>query len=559
MQYRGDDISRRYEYEYDEAGHRLSELAYGSDGIYRRIERRYDKNGKEIKCTYIEDGEIVTQTEQCYDEWGNITEERSSREGSSVYTYEYEYGIVYTKNEKTKQKVEKEEEVTALDKETLKEQAVLAYRQVMDGRRSINGSSIYELAMPTGEPDRRYHTDYAIIDSNGDGIPELNIRTAREFIIYSFKNGELSWVTGFFSGPTNYCLLKNGAYMYFSDRFSACSYSYFELDESGNKINELGFYWDENDGNYIPDEFDDFFFDGNACSMEEWYDRTREYLYTDENGREQIRNQVDWTTYCEADPFETNGQALYDWISGGYQLTLYDKEHNEIFSESYPESMWIDGVSEDVLEIGISVGNPANHTYYFNKETAQISDTFYNAIVVGDKYIAHMEDDVYIADDASDREERTLILSDIFKEGILYQEITRDFSKTEEPMMAIISMEMINDETVRLEYYRGEDSVIECEDISIKPILTSYRIQDRHITNRDVAYTEYQLNICCPQIAYSDAPDIAAKINQSIEEQIMKECDVESLSYDLDYEVKYRGEEFGECVMIREHIPVILR
>ncbi|MDE5599026.1 MAG: DUF4163 domain-containing protein, partial [Lachnospiraceae bacterium] len=221
-----------------------------------------------------------------------------------------------------------------------------------------------------------------------------------------------------------------------------------------------------------------------------------------------------------------------------YQLTLYDKEHNEILSESYPESMWIDGVSEDVLEIGISVGNPANHTYYFNKETAQISDTFYNAIVVGDKYIA------YIADDASDREERTLILSDIFKEGILYQEITRDFSKTAEPMSAIISIEMIDDETIRLEYYQGEDCSVECENISIQPVLTSYRIQVRHIADRDVAHTKYQLNICYPQIAYSDAPDIAAKINQSIEEQIMKECDVESSSYDLDYEVKYRGEEY---------------
>ena len=73
----------------------MSELAYGSDGIYRRIARRYDKNGKEIKYTYVEDGEIITKSEKCYDEWGNVTEERSSREGSPVYTYEYEYETVY--------------------------------------------------------------------------------------------------------------------------------------------------------------------------------------------------------------------------------------------------------------------------------------------------------------------------------------------------------------------------------------------------------------------------------------------------------------------------------
>ncbi len=427
--------------------------------------------------------------------------------------------------------------------ETEAEQAVIAYQQFMDGRCSAGGVNIYELAMPTREPDSRYPTNYAIIDVNGDDMPELNIKTARELTVISFEDGELRVFKYIEPGSVwSASLLNNGAFMYFSDRFSACSYSYFELDESGNEINELGFYWDENNGNYIPDEYDDFFFDGNACSMEEWYDKTREYLYTDENGREQIRNQVDWTTYCEADPFETNGQVLYDWISGGYQLTLYDKEHNEILSEPYPESMWIDGVSEDVLEIGISVGNPAKHTYYFNKETAQISDTFYNAIVVGDKYIAYMEDDAYIADDASDREERTLILSDVFKEGILYQEITRDFSKTAEPMSAVISIEMIDDETVRLEYYQGEDYTVECEDISIKPILTSYRIQDKHIM-QDIEGTEIQLNICCPQIIYPDAPDIAAKINQSIEERIIKECVVEHSAYDFDYEVKYRGEE----------------
>lgn len=73
----------------------MSELTYGTDGIYSRIEHKYDKNGKEIRCTYIKDGEITAQTEHCRDEWGNITEERSSREGSPVYTYEYEYETVY--------------------------------------------------------------------------------------------------------------------------------------------------------------------------------------------------------------------------------------------------------------------------------------------------------------------------------------------------------------------------------------------------------------------------------------------------------------------------------
>ncbi|MDE7339651.1 MAG: hypothetical protein K2N80_03695 [Lachnospiraceae bacterium] len=350
-----------------------------------------------------------------------------------------------------------------VDKETLKEQAVLAYLEFIEGRRSIGNSNIYTLAMPTGEPDRRYSTGYAIIDSNGDDIPELHIRTARELTIISFAEGELTWFKFFSNKPTRNCLLNNGAYIWWWDtgRTMGNGYSYFELDESGNKINEVAFYWEDRNENNMCDEDDEFCFDGTICKKDEWFIRTRKYLYTDEKGREQISNQVEWTLYCEADPFETNGQVSCERMKDGYQLTLYDKEHNAVLSESYPDSLWIDGVSEDVLEIGISVGSPASYTYYFNKETAEISETFYNAILVGDKYIAYMEDDT------GDAEDRTLILLDIFQEGILYQEITRDFSNMAEPMSAIISVEMTDSGNIQLRYYKGETFTIESEIIRV--------------------------------------------------------------------------------------------
>ncbi len=339
-----------------------------------------------------------------------------------------------------------------VNKEALKEQAVLAYHEFIEGRRSIGNSNIYRLAMPTGEPDRRYNTRYAIIDSNGDYIPELHIQTARELTIISFVEGELKWLVFFSNKPTQNCLLKNGAYIWWWDTGGTMGngYTYFELDESGNKINDVTFYWEDSNENHMCDEDDEFCFDDIICTKEEWFARTRKYLYTDEEGREQISNQVEWTLYCEADSIETNDQVFCERIMGGYHLTLYDKEHSEVLSEDYPDSLWIDGVSEDVLEIGISVGSPANFTYYFNKETAEISETFFNAILVGDKYIAYMED-------------RTLILLDIFKEGILYQEITRDFSKTADPMSAIISVDMIDSENIQLRYYKGKTFAIESE------------------------------------------------------------------------------------------------
>ena len=35
-----------------------------------------------------------------------------------------------------------------------------------------------------------------------------------------------------------------------------------------------------------------------VCPYEEWYDLTREYLYPDAAGTEQIWNAAEWNRYC---------------------------------------------------------------------------------------------------------------------------------------------------------------------------------------------------------------------------------------------------------------------
>ncbi|MCM1091209.1 MAG: hypothetical protein NC092_02215 [Butyrivibrio sp.] len=49
-----------------------------------------------------------------------------------------------------------------------------------------------------------------------------------------------------------------------------------------------------------------------------------------------------------------------------------------------------------------------------------------------------------------------LILSDIFDRDLLYMTISRDFTKTANPMSAIISVEMQEEGNVVLLYYQGE-------------------------------------------------------------------------------------------------------
>lgn len=147
----------------------------------------------------------------------------------------------------------------------------------------------------------------------------------------------------------------------------------------------------------------------------------------------------------------------------GYEIILYDKEGEKVYSEVYPEKPWVKEVSEGILEIGVSVGSPARYTFYFRKEDAAISDTFFNAKLFGEQYIAHRPlGDVWRHD--------PLILTDIFEEGILYQEICRDFSETADPMSAIYDIELEDETHVRLEYCEKEAYTNVNEVVEIQPV-----------------------------------------------------------------------------------------
>lgn len=148
----------------------------------------------------------------------------------------------------------------------------------------------------------------------------------------------------------------------------------------------------------------------------------------------------------------------------GYEITLYDKKGERVYSEVFPKKPWVEEVSEGILEIGVSVGSPARYTFYFRKEDGAISDTYFNAKLFGEQYIAHRPLRNYLSG-------APLILTDIFEEGILYQEIYRDFSETADLMSAIWNVELEDETHVRLEYcegetYTGVDEVVEIQPVS---------------------------------------------------------------------------------------------
>lgn len=73
-------------------------------------------------------------------------------------------------------------------------------------------------------------------------------------------------------------------------------------------------------------------------------------------------------------------------------ITLYDKSGNRIDSWAYSKEPWICEVDDKILEIRIGVCSPARYVCYFDKESCQISDIYFNPILVGNKYIAYMDE-----------------------------------------------------------------------------------------------------------------------------------------------------------------------
>lgn len=145
----------------------------------------------------------------------------------------------------------------------------------------------------------------------------------------------------------------------------------------------------------------------------------------------------------------------------GYELILYDKERKEVFFMVYPKEPWVSEIAEGVFEIGFSTGSPARNTFYFRREDGRTSNGFFNAKLFGGKYIAYRSWDSGQWDDP-------LILTDIFEEGILYQEIYRDFSVTADPMSSIRNVELADEEHVMLEYCVGEDYTVVSEVVEIE-------------------------------------------------------------------------------------------
>lgn len=136
---------------------------------------------------------------------------------------------------------------------------------------------------------------------------------------------------------------------------------------------------------------------------------------------------------------KSNSQVSVRRIADGYEVKLYDRAYNEVFSMDYPKEPWIVEVTENVLEIGFSTGSPASNVFYFEKDSGRTCMGYMNSRLIDENYVAYMDNG-------------ELIFTDLFHEEI-YLEIKRDFAPAVDP---VISIEMQDSETILLRYYKGE-------------------------------------------------------------------------------------------------------
>lgn len=174
-------------------------------------------------------------------------------------------------------------------------QAMLVYQEFLEGKIECDGIDINFITTPTGEPDRHYDTKYAFFDCDRNGVPELHVNSARYYYIFQYKDGTLQLYKNLSPYPYYYAL-QNGAFI--SHRMGAGplsdEYTYLIFDTSGNEIFSIGFTkYDENsNGEY--DEDDEYVFDGVVVTKQVWEELTRRYLYIDEDGVEQIKDEIEW-------------------------------------------------------------------------------------------------------------------------------------------------------------------------------------------------------------------------------------------------------------------------
>ena len=138
--------------------------------------------------------------------------------------------------------------------------------------------------IPTGEPEKRNACWYTLFDCTNDGVPELHVRTARYYYVFTCVEDELVIWNSFHPRTV---LLNNGTFLYDNNGGLAHEdYCHQVLDNQGNVMHEVSFSKYEGSGEY--DEL--YFFEEIQVTKKEWEPLTEQYLSIGDD-------EIEWIDY----------------------------------------------------------------------------------------------------------------------------------------------------------------------------------------------------------------------------------------------------------------------
>ena len=189
-----------------------------------------------------------------------------------------------------------------------------------------------------------------------------------------------------------------------------------------------------------------------------------EGLETAQADAERNEEGYDPDTADQRGQFDEYGEqySLIEMENGEYEVTLYDKGNKVVHTETFTKVPWVSEMTDNILQIGMSLGSPAPYIYYYDKERAIVSTCYPDSFYLKDNYVAYM------------RDVSTLVVTDIFEDNELYMEISRNFSDSRHLGGLYLAIKDITWITLKgrdvlvLEYHEGEDRELQTEVIPIE-------------------------------------------------------------------------------------------
>ena len=129
-----------------------------------------------------------------------------------------------------------------------------------------------------------------------------------------------------------------------------------------------------------------------------------------------------------------------------YFVILYGKDKKIVEKSDYPKEPFIRIIDSRYIGVGISTGNPANYTFFYDIQTEKISIAYENYLLCKNGKIVYMDDG-------------KLIISDIFDKKVFYKKIIRNFSAG----LSVSNVSFIKPNKIKFTYLEGDEYVEKTE------------------------------------------------------------------------------------------------